>query len=496
MPSGVRLAAVDLGSNSYRLEIARVEQGHLQRAEYLKETVRQGGGLDANRNLTREAMQRGWDCLARFAERLSGFDRAHVRAVATQTLREARNRDEFLARASEVLGFPIDVISGHEEARLIYSGVAHLLPQSNERRLVIDIGGRSTELILGSGHDARVMASYRVGSVAWSMRHFADGLWTPKALKAAEIAAQAILDEALSLYPREAWDTAYGASGTVGAVADVLAQSGFKPGIITREGVDWLTERMLAAGSAERLRADGLKDDRKPVIAGGLSVLRAVFDLLQIDTLHAADGALRHGVLYDLLDRGEDHDIRSSTVERLAQGFGVDLQQAARVREVALQLFTQMRGRRDDANQIRAQRKLSWAATLHEIGARISHADYHKHGAYILDHVDASGFAVQEMHRLSLLVLGHRGKLRKLEADFDDRLLMQQLMALRLAVLLCHARRDPHLQGVSLALDEQHRLFRLQLPPDWAQRYPQSAHLLREECVAWQKTTWALEVAA
>ncbi|NBS46358.1 MAG: exopolyphosphatase, partial [Betaproteobacteria bacterium] len=173
MPSGVRLAAVDLGSNSYRLEIARVEQGHLQRAEYLKETVRQGGGLDANRNLTREAMQRGWDCLARFAERLSGFDRAHVRAVATQTLREARNRDEFLARASEVLGFPIDVISGHEEARLIYSGVAHLLPQSNERRLVIDIGGRSTELILGSGHDARVMASYRVGSVAWSMRHFA-----------------------------------------------------------------------------------------------------------------------------------------------------------------------------------------------------------------------------------------------------------------------------------------------------------------------------------
>jgi len=221
------------------------------------------------------------------------------------------------------------------------------------------------------------------------------------------------------------------------------------------------------------------------------------FDVvLQIDTLHAADGALRHGVLYDLLDRGEDHDIRSSTVERLAQGFGIDLQQATRVREVALQLFTQMRGRRDDANQIRAQRKLSWAATLHEIGARFSHAEYHKHGAYILDHVDASGFAVQEMHRLSLLVLGHRGKLRKLEADFDDRLLMQQLMALRLAVLLCHARRDPHLQGVSLALDEQHRLFRLQLPPDWAQRYPQSAHLLREECVAWQKTTWVLEVAA
>lgn len=494
MHSGVRLAAVDLGSNSYRLEIARVEQGHLQRAEYLKETVRQGGGLDANRNLTREAMERGWDCLARFAERLAGFDPSHVRAVATQTLREARNRDEFLVRACEVLGFPIDVISGHEEARLIYGGVAHLLPQSTERRLVIDIGGRSTELILGCGHEARVMESYRVGSVAWSMRHFADGQWTGKSLRGAEIAAQAILDEALSLYPRDAWDTAYGASGTIGAVSDVLTQAGFAPGLITQEGLDWLTERMLAAGSAERLRAEGLKEDRKPVLAGGLSVLRAVFDLLQIDTLHAAEGALRHGVLYDLLDREDDHDIRSSTVDRLAQGFGVDLQQAARVRTVALQLFMQMRSAAEDAARARARRKLAWAATLHEIGVRISHAEYHKHGAYILDHVDASGFAVQEMHRLSLLVLGHRGKLRKLEADFDDVLLVQQLMALRLAVLLCHARRDPDFQGISLEMEPQRRLFSLQLPSQWAQRYPQSAHLLQEECLAWQKTAWSLQI--
>lgn len=496
MPSGIRLAAVDLGSNSYRLEIARVEHGHLQRAEYLKETVRQGSGLDANRHLTREAMQRGWDCLARFAERLSGFERGHVRAVATQTLREARNRDEFLERACEVLGFPIDVISGHEEARLIYSGVAHLLPQSAERRLVIDIGGRSTELILGCGQEARVMESYRVGSVAWSMRHFADGQWTSKSLKVAEIAAQAILDEALSLYPRDAWDTAYGASGTVGAVSDVLAQSGFTPGLITRDGLDWLTDRMLAAGSADRLRVEGLKEDRKPVIAGGLSVMRAVFDLLQIDTLYAAEGALRHGVLYDLLDREDDHDIRSSTVDRLAQGFGVDLQQAARVRHVAVHLFIPLRGAANDAADARARRKLEWAATLHEIGVRISHAEYHKHGAYILDHVDAPGFAVQEMHRLSLLVLGHRGKLRKLEADFDDLLLMQQLMALRLAVLLCHARRDPDLHGVSLALDSQRRQFSLKLPSQWAQRYPQSTHLLHEECVAWQKTAWSLQISA
>ena len=189
MPSGIRFAAVDLGSNSYRLEIARVEHGHLQRAEYLKETVRQGSGLDANRHLTREAMQRGWDCLARFAERLSGFERGHVRAVATQTLREARNRDEFLERACEVLGFPIDVISGHEEARLIYSGVAHLLPQSAERRLVIDIGGRSTEMILGRGRKPLKAESFQIGSVSLSMRFFPTGAFTAEAFRAAQIAA-------------------------------------------------------------------------------------------------------------------------------------------------------------------------------------------------------------------------------------------------------------------------------------------------------------------
>jgi len=494
MVNGVRLAAVDLGSNSYRLEIARVEQGQLQRTEYLKETVRQGGGLDAERNLTAQAMQRGWDCLARFGERLAGFDRAHVRAVATQTLREARNREEFLARAHEILGFPIDVISGHEEARLIYSGVAHLLPQSAERRLVIDIGGRSTELILGQGLEAQVMESYRVGSVAWSMRHFADGQWTEKALRGAEIAAQAILDEALSLYPRDRWDTAYGASGTVGAVVDVLVQSGFDSGVITREGLDWLTQRMLAAGSADKLRVEGLKEDRKPVIAGGLSVLRAVFDLLRIDVLHAAEGALRHGVLFNLLDRRDDHDIRGSTVKRLAQRFGVDPVQAQRVSDVAQHLFASMQDQPNHDGVIRAKRKVGWAGLLHEIGSAISHAEYHKHGAYILEHVDAPGFAIQEMHRLSLLVLGHRGKLRKLQADFGDALLIQQLMALRLAVVLCHARRDPDLQGLRLHLDTSHQTFTVQVRPDWMHQYPQSAHLLREECAAWQKTAWTMEL--
>ena len=208
MQSGTRLAAVDLGSNSFRLEIARLELGQLQRMEYHKETVRQGAGLDADRCLSQDAMQRGWNCLARFAERLAGFAPNQVRAVATQTLREARNREEFLTVAQQILGFPIDVIAGREEARLIYQGVAHLLPQSDERRLVLDIGGRSTELIIGSGYAPQVMESYRVGSVAWSMRYFPDNVLSARNFERAEIAAKAVLDDAATTHGRKQWDLA------------------------------------------------------------------------------------------------------------------------------------------------------------------------------------------------------------------------------------------------------------------------------------------------
>lgn len=494
MQNGTLLAAVDLGSNSYRLEIGRLDHGQIQRIEYLKETVRQGNGLDEERNLTADAMQRGLDCLARFGERLAGFRKNQVRAVATQTLREARNRDEFLQRAHSILGFPIDVISGREEARLIYQGVAHLLPQSDERRLVVDIGGRSTELILGERFAAGTTESYRVGSVAWSMKYFPQGQFTSSAFTQAEIAAKAILDEALGAYHRSDWDVAYGASGTIGAVADVLAAAGRPAGVIDREGLAWLHERLLAARSADKLKLDGIKDDRRPVIGGGVSVLQAVFDLLEIDVLHAAEGALRHGVLFDLLEREHSEtDIRSGTVQRLAAKFGAEPAQAARVGKVASHLLRQLRGGDDPADLDRQQRKLGWATQLHEIGSQISHSDYHKHGAYILDNADAPGFAQPELHRLSLLVLGHRGKLRKLDADFEDELFVHQLLCLRLAVILCHARRDPDLRGLDLHGDGH--VITLGVRSGWAQAWPQSAHLLREEVIAWQKTPWILALS-
>lgn len=487
MHNGTLLAAVDLGSNSFRLEIGRYEHGHIQRVEYLKETVRQGNGLDENRNLTPEAMQRGWDCLARFGERLAGFSRTQVRAVATQTLREARNREEFIARGSQVLGYPIDVVSGPEEARLIYQGVARLLPQSDERRLVVDIGGRSTELILGQQFTPHAVASFRVGSVAWSSRYFANGAFTPQAFMAAEIAAKAVLDEALATFRPDGWDVAYGSSGTAGAVGDILTAAGGPEGMITREGLDWLQERLLRAQSADRIRLDGLKDERRAVIGGGISVLRAVFDLLHIQQMQVAQGALRQGALYDLLDREQPGtDLRSTTVHGLMQRFGVEVEHAERVARIACQLFDQAA----PAGSERASRKLDWAARLHEIGCRISHSDYHRHGAYILDHTDAAGFAMPELHRLGQLVLGQRGKVRKLDVDLTDAGFALQLLCLRLAVALCHARRDPDTEGLQLQLKGNR--FLLAARRGWAAGYPQSAHLLREEMLAWQKTPWEL----
>lgn len=326
------------------------------------------------------------------------------------------------------------------------------------------------------------------------MKYFPDGQFSARAFQMAEIAAKAVLDEAVNTYRAGSWDVAYGSSGTIGAVSDVLGAAGWPVGLVTRDGLNWLLERLLKAQSADRLKLDGMKDDRRAVIGGGVSVLRAAFELLGIERMEAAQGALRHGVLYDLLDREQDiTDLRSATVQRLARKFEGDTAQSQRVSKVARTLFQQASSGLSPADLARFKRKLDWAAQLHEIGSQISHSDYHKHGAYILDNADAMGFALSELHRLSLLVLGHRGKLRKLEVDFEDPIFVQQLLALRLAVILCHARRDPDLDGLALTRDVKNaNCFVLGYRPGWAQAFPQSAHLLREEVLAWQKTPCSL----
>jgi exopolyphosphatase/guanosine-5'-triphosphate,3'-diphosphate pyrophosphatase len=492
MNNGHLLAAVDMGSNSFRLEIGRYDHGHIERVEYLKEMVRQGGGLDENRNLSDTAMQRGWDCLARFAERLKGFERQYVRAVATQTLREAKNRDVFIQKAQAILGFPIEIISGLEEARLIYQGVTRLLPQSDERRLVIDIGGRSTELIMGQGYHAKAMDSFRLGSVAWSQRYFAQGQFTVEAFKTAEIAAKAVLDEALDLFPCHQWDVAYGSSGTVGAISDALLANGRSTNdVITKENLDWLLERLLKAQHVDQVKLEGIKDERRNVIGGGLSVLRAVFDLFNIESITAAQGALRQGALYDLIARESDEsDVRERTVKWLSQRFSIDAAQAHRVSTVAAALFEQIAS--PNAQNERHSRKLQWAARLHELGVHISHDDSHHHGAYVLEHVDAPGFSIAELQRLSLLVLGQKGKLRKLEPWLNnDELLIKQLLSLRLAVLLCHARRDPQYQAIQLQFNKN-RHIHLLANGEWAKNHPQSAWLIQEESLIWQRIGWRM----
>ncbi len=491
-----RLAAVDLGSNSFRLEIGRIDHGQYVRTEYIKETVRQGSGMDENRNLSSQAMLKGIDCLARFGERLAGFDPAEVRAVATQTLREARNRDEFLGKAEKALGFPIDVISGREEARLIYQGVVMQLPKSEERRLVIDIGGRSTELVLGQGHTPSQMESYRVGSVAWSARYFPEGNFTRQAFKVAEIAAKAVMDEAIGIYPRDGWDVAYGSAGTVGAVGDVLSQAGWPTHAVTQAGLDWMLDKLLTAGNSNAIKIGGLKEDRYAIIGGGLSILRALFDLLQIQELQVATGGLRHGLISELAGDASDRGyLPSLSIDRMALRFGVDNAQAGRVSQIATRLFDQLLNIKDSVKPDLLEswrRKLAWAARLHEIGTLVSHSDHHKHGAYILDNSDAIGLSAGELHRLSQLVLGHRGKLRKIEMDPDDESFACQLMALRIAVILCHARRDPDMKGLVLQVSLSGRQFRLACRPGWAASFPQSAFLLQEETAAWQKTSWSL----
>jgi len=482
-----QLAAIDMGSNSFRLEVGQLAGARYRRIDYLKETVRLGGGLDAAGFLSEEAAGRGLECLARFARRLDGFLPSQVRAVATQTLREARNRDAFLLRAQTVLGRSIEIISGREEARLIFAGVARLQP-STVPRLVIDIGGRSTEMIVGRGTRPRQAESFQVGSVSLSMRYFPEGRFSERAFREAQVAAGAELEEALAPFAPSHWKEALGSSGTVGAVSSVLAASGVSDGRITPAGLRWLMERCLEAGSADRLDLPGLKSERRAVIAGGLAILYTLATHFGIAELRPARGALRQGVIFDLAARqraerrADGHDLREASVRELQRRFQVDVAQAERVARVAAALL-----RAAGAETSReATRELAWAAALHEAGMMISHHDHHRHSAYLLAHVDAPGFSQSQLRRIGELVLGQRGGLRKMEASLQGPGFALHLLCLRLAVIVCHARDDVDPAAIRLRAD--HGVPEVTLAPSWAESHPRALHLLRDEIDAWAKT--------
>jgi exopolyphosphatase/guanosine-5'-triphosphate,3'-diphosphate pyrophosphatase len=481
------LAAVDMGSNSFRLEIGQLQHGRYRRIDYLKETVRLGAGLDADRLLTEEAVQRGLTCLRRFATRLAGFAPDRVRAVATQTLREARNRDAFLLRAQAALSYPIEVISGREEARLIYAGVAHLQP-ADEPRLVIDIGGRSTELILGHGRVPKVAESFGVGCVSLSLRFFPDGRLTDSAFRAAQVAAGAELEEALQPFARSRWQEALGSSGTAGAVSQLLLAAGVTDGRITPAGLRWCIESCIAAGHIDRLNLPGLKPERRAVLPGGLAILYTLAANFDIDTLWPAKGALRQGVIVDLHERldarrrARPGDMRDNSVRELQQRFGVDAAQAQRVASIALALFD---GVLPDADAD-TRRELEWACALHEIGLMVSHHDHHRHSAYLMAHVDAPGFSQSQQRRIGELVLGQRGGLRKVEAALSSEILAWQVLCLRLAVIKCHARGEVSTRALQMHSRglEAHLAYGVR----WAKEHPRTLFLLQEEAEAWAKT--------
>ena len=483
-----QLAGIDMGSNSFRLEIGQVIKGRYRRVDYLKETVRLGAGLDTNGLLTEEATQRGLACLARFAQRLQGYGPQQVRAVATQTLREARNRDAFLARAQLALGLPIEVISGREEARLIFAGVARLQP-SSVPRLVIDIGGRSTEMILGTERKPLRVESFGVGSVSLSMKYFSDGRFTESAFQQAQVAAGAELEEALEPFSPAHWQEALGSSGTVGAVSQLLAASAITDGSVTPAGLRWLIEQCLRAGQVEQLALPGLKEDRRAVIAGGIAILYTLATQFGIAALVPARGALRQGVIFDLDERlqatalhQDGHDVRDASVRELQRRFIVDIQQAKRVSGIAERLYADV----EPEASPEARRELLWASALHEMGMMVSHHDHHRHSAYLLGHVDAAGFSQSQLKRLGELVLAQRGGLRKIEGSLAQPGFAWQVLCMRLAIIKCHARGEVNADALDLV--RKGAVATLSFSKAWEQANPRKLHLIREEVDAWSRT--------
>ena len=476
------LAAVDLGSNSFRLEVARVSGDQLYPLDSLKETVRLAGGLGDDKQLDEAAQERALACLHRFGERLRGLSPEAVRCIGTSTLRIARNADAFIARAEIALGHPIEVVAGREEARLIYLGVAHSLTASPDKRLVVDIGGGSTELIIGHGLKPHERESLHMGCVNFSQRFFAAGVIDKAALKAAEVAARLEVERIAREFSKANWQQAIGSSGTARALREILEQNGWSASGITADGLAQLRTQFIKAGHVDALQLAGLRNDRRPVIAGGFAIMAGVFAELGIEQMAVAETAMREGILYDLLGRFHEQDMREATVDEFMRRYHIDVQQAARVTRVAQKLLAACGG--GDEND---ERFLDWAARLHEIGLSVSHGGYHRHAGYILENADMPGFSRTDQARLALLARAQRGALTKLPAfasgtvPDSDRLLV---WLLRQAVILCRSRADPRLPDVNV--EASGKRLRLSLPEGRLERRLLTHRALEEEIGHWQ----------
>ena len=482
------LAAVDLGSNSFRLQVARVEGDQLYMLDGLREPVRLAAGLTADKYLDTEAQQRALAALGRFAERLRDLPRVAVRAVGTNSFRVAKNAADFIPQAEHTLGFPIEVISGHEEARLIYLGVAHGLPQAKDNRLVMDLGGGSTEFIIGNGLTPLKLESLYMGCINFSTRFFPDGKITKQNLKQAELAARVELQTIVADYKGQ-WQQAIGSSGTARSIAEILESNGYSKGGITREGLEQLRAHLLKIGDVQKLDLQGLRPDRIPTLAGGFAIMYAAFCELDIAHMAPALGALREGVLYDLLGRFHNNDMRDVTVRQFMQRYRVDAKQAGRVTKLARIFAQQFFG---DGITDAESHMLGWAAELHEIGISVAHSGYHKHTAYILANADMPGFSKKEQARLSLLALAQRGKLNKLQGQLKDTEDYILAMSLRLAVLFYRNRSDSSLPVLHGRFNANK--FHLAIDPDWLAQNPLTETELLDEVKQWKTLGLSLQI--
>jgi exopolyphosphatase/guanosine-5'-triphosphate,3'-diphosphate pyrophosphatase len=476
------VAAVDLGSNSFHLIVAQVHQGRPQMLDRMKEMVRLAAGLDGENNLNPAAMQRAMTCLKRFGQRLRGIPPGNVRIVGTNTLRKARNRVAFMAAAREALGHEIDIIAGREEARLIYLGVSHSLEDDFGRRLVIDIGGGSTELIVGQQFQPERAESLHMGCVEMSARFFKDGLIDPARIQAAKILALQELEPIAEDYRRIGWDSAIGASGTILAVQEVCAQHGWCKSGVSPAALAKLIQALINAGHIDKLALTGLQPDRAPVFPGGVAIVAAIFEALDIKHMQVSNGALREGLLYDLLGRIHHEDVREGTVADLLNRYRIDPQQARRVSYAARALFeyaaVPWRLRQEDDLRL-----LRWAGQLHEIGLIISHSQYQKHGAYLVQNMDMPGFSQREQILLALLIRSHRRKFPmdefKALGDWAPEQVFYLCVLLRLAVLLHRSHSETPLPALGLEAGDQS--LKLLFPPGWLDEHPLTRVDLEQE---------------
>jgi exopolyphosphatase/guanosine-5'-triphosphate,3'-diphosphate pyrophosphatase len=489
-----QFAAIDLGSNSFHLVVARQEQPTLTVIDRERDMVRLSAGLDKKGLLTDEASERALSCLARFGERLRGLNSDNVRVVGTNALRMANNSRQFIARAEQAIGFSIEIISGVEEARLVYIGAAQTLQDDRGRRMVVDIGGGSTEIVVGDQSEPIYLESFHMGCVSTSERYFKEGHYTEKGMRRAILRAQLEMEPHIAALKSLGAEDIIGTSGTARAINNVLRENGWSETGITRAGLDKLGQQIVKAGKVGKLKLSGLSVERRPVFAGGVAVMTAIFNALELDIMRVSEGALREGVLHDLIGRELFEDRRDVTVLELMKRHHIDLDQGQRVRETVLTLYRQIKPH--DLLK-RERRLLGWAAQLYEIGLMIAHSQHHLHGGYVLENMDLPGFSRQEQGALSIMVRLHRRKyLPELIEDSvygrsDALSIITRL--LRLAVVLNRGRLPEEMPPLQLSL-ESVQVMILEIPADWLESHPLTAADLEQEFYLLKKADHELRI--